>query len=192
MDKKKLSLIILGVAIISIIASVFYLLQKASSKNASTSGISSAVSENSNQVDTVPQSSQGTAKTDKAISSTPPPASTLSPEKVVSNFYTWYISYPGNVLSSGEYKKTPYVTRYFLDLMTSFANRTPDARYDPVFCKANKTANFSVSNPVYNAVSMKATVTIDKVNNGEAVSLYRVVLVHLDNGWKIDDVICIP
>ncbi|SRR5258708_3707370 len=114
-----------------------------------------------------------------------------SPTSVATAFYSWYISYPGNPLSSGAYKTSPYLADSFKQTIANFSNNSTDRNSDPVFCTPNKTKIFAADLLNSSSTISKANVMIHEKSDGGR-NLYRVVLMNSNNTWIITDVMCQP
>jgi hypothetical protein len=109
----------------------------------------------------------------------------LSPVNIAKNFYSWYISYPNNPISSKEFQNSPYLTTSFKQQSEDFND--PADKYDPVFCKQNQMAHVAYqqkANPPFTDVIIHQ----DTIQEED---LYRVVFAHIKGQWLITDIICI-
>lgn len=112
----------------------------------------------------------------------------LSPDQVTKIFYSWYMSYPSNPLTSGAYKTSIYLSDGFKQ-QTAASLNSPQNGYDPVFCTINKTPDVTVGQPSFNNTGDQATVEIMDMNGK---NLYKVLLALEKNKWVIDDTMCEP
>lgn len=110
--------------------------------------------------------------------------SQLSPQDVTKNFYTWYVSYPGDPITSNEFKNSPYLTTAFKQ--QSLDLHDPTSGYDPVFCKQNQIARVAYETkpnpPLTNVFIHQDTI--------QGTSLYRVILARIKGKWQITDTRC--
>jgi len=107
------------------------------------------------------------------------------PQDVVKNFYSWYISYSNNPITSNEFKNSPYLSTPFKQQMASLND--PTGEYDPVFCKQNQIADVAYE---LKATNLYMEVIIHQ-NSIQGIDLYRVVLEHIRGQWLITDTVCI-
>jgi len=98
-----------------------------------------------------------------AVTATPSIA-VLPPVDVARNFYSWYIFYQGNPLTTGAYKTSDYLADSYKKTISSLLSVSNDPKYDPVFCPQNKLTDFAVSREFYDNSGKKATVYILKYN----------------------------
>lgn len=108
----------------------------------------------------------------------------LSPQDVTKNFYSWYVSYPGNPITSNDFKNSPYLTTAFKQQSIDLYD--PTSPYDPVFCKQNQMARVAYeikSNP-------PRTNVIIHQDTVQGTDLYNVTLAHIKGQWLITDIMC--
>ena len=109
----------------------------------------------------------------------------LSPQDTVKNFYSWYVSYPGSLIASNEFKNSPYLTTAFKQQSANLYD--PTSGYDPIFCKQNQMARVAYEPKV----AQQYMQVIIHQDNIQGVDLYRVTLEHVKGQWLITDTVCI-
>jgi len=112
-----------------------------------------------------------------------------SPEEVVEAFCSWYLQYEGNVMRSGAYKTSDYLTEDFRTKVDEIIASFDKGGYDPFLCAQDKPSGFTVE--TNNVSEDKTTVTVDFVQNFSGNGRIVPVIVEEINGeWKIADVDC--
>ncbi|HVA96559.1 MAG TPA: hypothetical protein VND99_02800 [Candidatus Acidoferrales bacterium] len=115
-----------------------------------------------------------------------PPSDT--PQAAVKQFYDYYFASPTNPLANGAYKKNPYLSSDFKQVIGSLYNNGNV----PVFCPQNKRKNIIVGQetPVNytNAILMQEFISEAPPGNKD---LYRVQVQEVNNTWLIYDINCI-
>ncbi len=110
-----------------------------------------------------------------------------TPANVVQTFYTWYLSYNNNPLSSGAYKTNPYLTDVFKQHITNMYY--PSLNNDPVICKIHRATDVTYEETL-NTGTHAQVIIRDNALSGQPI--HRVVLVNQNGLWLIDDFNCIP
>jgi hypothetical protein len=114
-------------------------------------------------------------------------AQTVSPERTVEAFYTYFFS-QSDPLANGAYQTNSYLSDSFKDDIRTLYNNGNK----PVFCPQNKRPAISIgkSQQVYNTYGYLTQLVITDAGPGNK-DLYRVLLKNQDGIWVIDDINCI-
>lgn len=183
MDKKKLLYAVIIVIIIIGIGVSYYLTARSTtqtppSQSTSQSAVPSPAADNS-------AGTNQTATTGK----TNPKGPTSTPEEITKTFYDWYINYPQDVIATGAYKTSPYLTENFITTIEGFA-KNYNPKFDPIFCTPNKTKNYAISKVMGTTDPNSRKVQITDQNVDAPKPLYDVIIVQENGVLKIDDVMC--
>lgn len=105
------------------------------------------------------------------------------PDKVVQDFYAWYLSYDGNPLVDHAYRSSNYLSTDMIAFLDEF---TQDGmNYDPILCAQDRPSEINVS-PVQ-VSGGRGTVEVTTNFDNHAFS---VELIQMENNWLIDKVVC--
>ncbi len=185
MSRRSLYLFLLAIVILLVFIVYLLVFNQTTSSKTPTSQQST-----DNQTDSSGALPQSSSENDQPTQSQT--NSQLTPTDVAKKFYTWYFSYPKDPLTSRAYKSSPLLTDSFKEIITSQVDSSSpnDPNYDdPVFCKVNKTRNFTVGQETY-ITNDKTNVMIQNTQDGR--NIYKVVLVNSNGQWLISDIICVP
>lgn len=183
MDKKKVIYVVIGVVLVIGIGISYYLTARPSTQptQGPQTAIPSAADNATNQTGTSGQTTQA--------GSTNPTGPTSTPEEITKTFYDWYMNYPTDVVATGAYKTSPYLTAKFIANIDGFArNYTP--KFDPIFCTPNKTKQYAISKTIGTGDPNKIKVQITNLNVDNPKPLYDVIIVLENGALKIDDIMC--
>jgi hypothetical protein len=111
----------------------------------------------------------------------------MNPDKVVEAFYSWVTQYEGNVMVSGAYKTSEYLSDTFKEEINTLLGSMDKGGFDPFICAQDVPERFVVGSPsISNGI---ATVRVEQVfQTGK-----RVLPVELRNEaglWKISAIKC--
>lgn len=122
--------------------------------------------------------------TQQGSTTTSQTAAQLSPQDITKNFYSWYVAYPSDPVTSKEFKNNPYLTASFKQQSQDLND--PTGKYDPVFCKQNQMVHVAYqqenNSPLTDVVIHQDTI--------QGTALYRVVFAHSKGQWQISDIVC--
>ncbi|HSW96515.1 MAG TPA: hypothetical protein VLF89_01685 [Candidatus Saccharimonadales bacterium] len=173
MDKKKLIYGVIAVVFVIGIGISYYL----------TAQPSQSTSNHGNQIVSPSPIDNGVAKTTKNTQSD----TATTPEDTTKAFYEWYMHYPQDVIRTGAYENSPYLTDTFKKHITGFATHY-NPQFDPIFCTANKTKNYEISSGTVDGNNIDVLITDKNVDAPKP--LYNVVLVQVNGQWQINDITC--
>ncbi|MGI5827433.1 MAG: GerMN domain-containing protein [Patescibacteria group bacterium] len=112
-----------------------------------------------------------------------------SPEEIVEAFYSWYLQYEGNVMSSGAYKTSDYLSEEFRTKVDGIIASFDKGGYDPFLCAQDKPSGFTVETDIVS--EDKTTVTVNLVQNFSGNGrVVPVIVKEVVGEWKITDVNC--
>ena len=124
----------------------------------------------------------------RAISKT----SVDAPEKVVENFYNWYLGYEGNVIVDQAHQSSEYLTEAFVGKVDEIVASFDQGGYDPFLCAQDIPGAWTVDEALVSGD--EASVVLHEVwNAGTEYKMINDVTVELqmvDGQWKISDIIC--
>jgi hypothetical protein len=115
----------------------------------------------------------------------PAASASRSPDRVVEDFYTWYINYPGNPLVEGAHRSNELLTETFVEKIDAIRASFTGGGYDPVLCAQDVPESFQVGSP--EVADHAASVRVDTSFPGH---FFGVELQKLEDVWKIADVEC--
>lgn len=110
-------------------------------------------------------------------------AARSAPAEVVQNFYTWYISHPGNPLVDQAYQSSEYLSPEFITYLNDFT-QSGEWSYDPILCAQNIPAEVTAFPAQISVDKALVQVTTSFVDHKLAVELTKT-----DGNWKINKVI---
>jgi len=105
------------------------------------------------------------------------------PDKVVRDFYDWYLSYDGNPLVDHAYRSSNYLSTDMITFLDDFIQ--DGMAYDPILCAQDRPSEINVS-PVH-VSGGRGTVEVSTNFDNHAFS---VELIQIENNWLIDKVVC--
>jgi len=115
-----------------------------------------------------------------------------TPEKIVENFYRWYIDYPGNVLVDGAHRSSEYLTEEFVQQVDETIASFDKGGYDPFLCAQDVPGDLAFDRAIVS--EEKASVVVHEIWNPgtpyETRTEVTVALQMADGKWKIADIIC--
>ena len=119
-------------------------------------------------------------------------AASLKPERVVENYFDWYLGYPGNALADGAYQYSEYLSEGFVQQIDEIIASFDQGGYDPFLCAQDIPGDLTVGEPIVS--SDKATVVVYKTWNPgteyASITEMTVTLQMTDGEWLIDDILC--
>lgn len=118
-------------------------------------------------------------------SGTPAPAAV----DVVSDFYYWYLGYPGNVLAEGGYHDHEALTADFVARLDDFVSQR--MFYDPILCAQDLPGDYRVL-PGASDDLVEVQTIWNPDTDFENIHTLLVWLVQIDGQWRIDAVECQP
>ncbi len=108
-----------------------------------------------------------------------------APTTIVNEFYSWYLSYPGNVLVDAAYRDRPELSAEFVaEIDTTMADRQMGMG-DPFLCAQDKPGRFEVKLVEGREDTAQVEVTTDFEGHS-----FRVTVGWEQNGWRITNVAC--
>jgi hypothetical protein len=113
-----------------------------------------------------------------------------SPEYVALQFYNWYVNHK-NPIGSGDYKKVPYLTEYYMEAFDSYRERGRHLQGDPVFNCLNikPPKNVVAQDASFDQDGERAHVSI-RENRELAKFIYQIILKREKGKWLVRDVWC--
>ncbi len=111
------------------------------------------------------------------------PNQVKSPQEVVEEFYSWYLGYEGNPLSSGAYKESPYLAPSFKEYLDSGYERGAD----PVLCAQDIPPSFEVGEVSISGGTARVNL---RQSFGPSGRIVPVELEKVEGKWLISDVFC--
>jgi len=118
---------------------------------------------------------------------TPSPVEVKSPQEIVEEFYTWYVSYEGNPLTDEAYVSSPYLTSGFKKDIEQTLGSFDRGGADPILCAQDIPQSFEVGKASVSGNS--ATVDVEQTF-GTGKRLLPVELKKIEGSWLIFDVKC--
>ncbi len=123
-------------------------------------------------------------------------ADTATPEATVERFYRWYLGYPGNVMVTGAYRSSEYLTDEFVQqvdaTLASFRASNQPGGYDPFLCAQDIPAEFTVEAATISGT--EATIQFHGIWNPGTQHEQRndvtIRLRQVGEQWKIDGIAC--
>lgn len=114
----------------------------------------------------------------------------LSPREVTERFYAWYTTYPGNVLLSGVYQTSEYLTVDLINTLAVFQREGLPVGLDPILCGPNVPEALAADEAVVDGVF--ATVLMHVLSaGGSRQDDVAVYLRQVDGIWKISYITCL-
>ncbi|MGD2057391.1 MAG: DUF3828 domain-containing protein [Anaerolineales bacterium] len=119
-----------------------------------------------------------------------------SPEKVVSDFYAWYLENLGydaetdefrNPLQDGSYQDQGALSSEFIERIEEM--KTDGLPADPLLCAQDVPQSFSIKQVDLSPMGEEARVSVETSFEGHE---FQVYLQKLAGEWKIAGVICMP
>lgn len=108
----------------------------------------------------------------------------LSPQEVVTQFYRWYIGYPGNPLVDKEYRTSPYLAPSFIQEVDETLASFDRGGGDPFLLAQDIPEEFTVGEATL--AGDRATVALDFYWGGNPTPSQREVhLERIDGEWVI-------
>lgn len=114
---------------------------------------------------------------------------TVQPVQVVSDFYYWYLGYPGSVMAEGAYHDSVALTDTLIGKMDDFVSQ--GARYDPFLCAQDFPDDFRVS-PGETEDRINVETLWNVGTEFERVRPLQVDLLRIDGQWRINAIHCAP
>jgi len=124
----------------------------------------------------------------------------LSPEeqnaeamKTVEDFYSWYLSYPGNVVADGAHRSSEYLTGSFVEQVDELVASFTQGGYDPFLCAQDRPGEVRVDEQVTRSGDEATILVREAWNPGTEYEMTTDVVVELemaDGVWKISNIIC--
>ncbi len=109
------------------------------------------------------------------------------PQQVVSNFYRWYIGYPGNPLADREYRHSPYLAESFVQEIDDELASMDRGGADPILLAQDVPERFAIDE--VSVIKDRATVLVELYWGGNPKPSERQVELRLIDGeWKISGV----
>jgi len=108
---------------------------------------------------------------------------------VVSDFYYWYLGYPGNVLVEGGYHDSDALTGDFIARLDDFVSQR--MAYDPILCAQDLPGDYRVL-PGESADRVDVQTVWNAGTEFENINTLQVWLVQIDGQWRIDAIDCQP
>jgi uncharacterized protein YceK len=117
---------------------------------------------------------------------------TAPPEQVVSDFYDWYLSYPGSAIGEGAHRSSEYLTEELVEKVDTLVASFDQGGYDPLLCAQDIPGDLIVDEAVVSGD--EASVVVHQIwNVGTEHEFEREVVVELQTVggvWSIADIIC--
>jgi hypothetical protein len=119
-------------------------------------------------------------------------AAALKPERVVENFYDWYLDYPGNAIVDGAYRSSEYLAEVYVQKADDIIASFDKGGYDPFLCAQDVPGDLTVDQATVSGNT--TTVTVHEIWNPitqyENSTSFTVTLVKTEGQWKITDIVC--
>lgn len=112
---------------------------------------------------------------------------TVSAVDVVSDFYYWYLGYPGNVLAEGGYHESDALSADFITQLDEFVSQR--MFYDPILCAQDLPGDYRVL-PGASADRVEVQTIWNVGSEYETVSTLEVRLTQTGGQWRIEAIEC--
>ncbi|MBN1179776.1 MAG: DUF3828 domain-containing protein [Anaerolineae bacterium] len=121
-----------------------------------------------------------------------PQTDSMGPEETVESFYRWYIGYPGNPLSDGAYRDSPYLSADLVQEAAETIASFEYGAYDPFLCAQDIPQSFTLDPATISGD--RASVVVHYIWNAgteyEATTDMTVELQRAGSEWRIDSIPC--
>ncbi len=109
------------------------------------------------------------------------------PQETVESFYSWYLEYEGNPLSSGAYKMSEELSPTLVEKIDQELDNMDKGGADPIICAQDKPDNLSTS--LIDVRETKARVSV-KLKFPSMEKQIEVELIQENDQWLINEIVC--
>lgn len=109
------------------------------------------------------------------------------PQETVESFYSWYLEYEGNPLSSGAYKMSEELSPTLVEKIAQELDNMDKGSADPIICAQDKPDNFSTS--LIEVREAEARVSV-KLGFSTMEKQIEIGLIQEDDQWLINEIVC--
>jgi hypothetical protein len=138
----------------------------------------------------IPTETRAAAPSESEDAATPPSgapqgAAAHDPADVVAEFYTWYLSYQGNVQADRAYQDHPLISSEFSETVDARLDGFDKGGYDLFLCAQDRLSEIELGDATMSGDTASIPVTSNLQGHG-----FTVELTATDSGWLISEVDC--